>query len=478
MISFINKALPPLLGMALAGCAVTSPEAQREALGPLLAGRTGNVQISPADLAPARTPSTDMVARIDALLAAPLTAEAAVRMAVLNNPGLQASLATLQLGEAERARVAQPPNPVLRFSRLVEGQGLEIDRALRFDVLGLLTLPWRLRWQERQLALVQVQAAQDVIRLAADTRKAWLRAVAAQQVADYTDIAREAAEAAAELARRRVRAGNDSRYSQAREQAQLADAVLQVTRARQAALREREQLARLLGLPDSRRLPLPPHLPELPATLSLDLTAAETMALRDRLDVRAAHDEVDNLADSMGLNRLSATLGETNFSVQRNTAFAGDGGPRHTQHGWELEIPVPIFDAGGARHARAQAQLLGATARAREVAVRARSEVREAWHAWHATHAVARQYQDHIVPLHKLIHEETVLRYNGMLLGTRDLLAETRRQALTVAAAIEAQRDFWVADTDLHVAVTSASPSALAALDSPTAASADTTAGH
>src|SRR5256885_13863487 len=57
----------------------------------------------------------------------------------------------------------------------------EIERQLSFGLVSLITLPWRSRWQGMQMEQATLTAAQDVLRLAADTRRAWLRAVAARQ---------------------------------------------------------------------------------------------------------------------------------------------------------------------------------------------------------------------------------------------------------------------------------------------------------
>ena len=58
-----------------------------------------------------------------------------------------------------------------------------------------------------------------------------------------------------------------------------------------------------------------------------------------------------------------------------------------------------------------------------------------------------------MVPLAKRISDENLLRYNGMLIGVFELLADTRTQIATVNAAIGAQRDFWLANADLDMAM-------------------------
>lgn len=460
----------------LAGCATVAPQPGREAVAALAQGRAGG--LAPEATAVGRAPDADTTRQIDALRATPLTADAAVRIALLNNPGLQARLALLQVTDADRAQAGQLPNPHFAFGRLVEGNTVELERALRFDVLGLLTLPWRLQWQERQQALAQLEVAQDVIRLAADARKAWFHAVAAQQTAAYTADAREATAAAAELARRMVGAGNFSRYRQAKEQLQLADAAAQEARARQAAFSAREHLTRLLGLWGAQtQFTLPERLPDLPAAPT-ETHDIEAQALRERLDVRAAVDEHRHLAASQGLTRATGFVNALEGSVKRNTRFDNAAGTRDTTRGWELELPLPVFDWGSARNARAEGLLLQASARVRDVAVRARSEAREAYHGYRSAYDLARHYRDEIVPLRRFLNEETGLRYNGMLLSVWDWLADTRAQALTVASAIEAQRDFWIADTDLHTALTGTSPGALATLRAATPAGASNSGGH
>ena len=91
--------------------------------------------------------------------------------------------------------------------------------------------------------------------------------------------------------------------------------------------------------------------------------------------------------------------------------------------------------------------------RTADTAVRVRSEVREAYSAYRTTYDVAKHYRDEVVPLRKQISEEVLLRYNGMLASVFELLADSRDQITSVNGAIEAQRDFWIAETELQTAI-------------------------
>ncbi len=57
------------------------------------------------------------------------------------------------------------------------------------------------------------------------------------------------------------------------------------------------------------------------------------------------------------------------------------------------------------------------------------------------------------MPLRKIISDETLLRYNAMLIDVFPLLNEARQRILATIAAIEAKRDFWIAKTGLQVAI-------------------------
>jgi len=102
---------------------------------------------------------------------------------------------------------------------------------------------------------------------------------------------------------------------------------------------------------------------------------------------------------------------------------------------------------------QAESRYRQALERARETAVNARSEVREAYAMQQSQYAIARHLRDEVVPLKQRISEENQYRYNGMLIGVFELLADARSQIASVNAAIEAQRDFWLADADMRMAL-------------------------
>lgn len=470
--SLMRRSAPLLTALLLAGCASLSPDGGLADVQQLSAGKTAGSHVT-------LSKDSDAInSTVAELLKQPVTADAAVRIALLNNAALQGSLATLGISDAQRVQAGRAPNPHFSLGRFTEGNKLEIERVLRFDVVGLLMLPWRAEWQSQQHELAKLQAAQEVIRLATDTRKTWINAVAAQQSVQYLENVKEAAEAGTELARRMARVGNWSRLQEAREKVFLADATAQLARARQAAFSEREKLIRLMGLWGTQtQFTLTPRLPDLPEQLN-EVRDIEAQALRERLDVRSAVTEAAYVADSLGLVKATGYLNGLTLSYKYNTTFDNATAGKDNKRGFELELPLPIFDWGGARNARAEGMYMQSAARVRDVAVKARSEAREAWHGWRTAYDIARSYRDEVVPLRKLISDEVQLRYNGMLASVWDLLGDMRQQVMSVNNAIEAQRDFWLADADLELTLTGTSPGGLTRLKNSSAAASGATQGH
>ena len=413
-------------------------------------------------------------ASVAKLLEAPVNPDAAVQIALLNNPGLQATYADLGIAEADVVQAGRLRNPGFSFARLRRGDELEIERTFLFDLLGLITMPIRTELETRRFRATQARVAAEVLQVASDTRRAWYRAVAAREGVRYAEQVKEAAEASAELARRLAAAGNFSKLDHAREQVFYAEATARLARAQQVALSERERLTQQMGLwGNDIDYKLPDRLPDLPQD-SRTIADIESRALQQRLDVQSAMQDAENIAASFGLTRATGFLSVLEIGYQHNSET---GQPRQT--GYEIELRLPIFDWGAARNARAEYTYMQAVNRAADIAVRARSEVREAYSAYRTAFDLAKHYRDEIVPLRKRISDENVLRYSGMLISVFELLADARQQVAAVNAYIESLRDFWLAEATLELALTGKSPGAISTgSDRAPAAAAEAAGGH
>jgi outer membrane protein TolC len=434
-----------LAGVAvLSGCASFSPDGGFNPVEQTAKSRLGK------DVSWARSAANRqaLAQRVGELLAKPLTADDAVQLALLNNRGLQAAFAELGVTEAEVVQAGQLPNPGFSFARFKRGDEVELERGFHVNLARLIAMPMIRQVESRRFARTQGETAMAVLSLAAETRKAYFNALAAEETVRFMSQVKQAAEAGAELARRMQQVGNFTKLQRAREQAFHADATLNLVRAEQAQRSTRERLTRLLGVwGEQAAFRLPERLPDLPKAAD-ERPDIERVAMAQRLDVQAAKLAAEQTAQNLGLTKTTRFINVLELGVMRNASNQAS-----TQRGWEIGVELPLFDWGEARAARAQALYMQAMDRAAETAINARSEVREAYGAYRTAYDIAVHQRDELVPLRKLIAEENLLRYNGMLIGVFELLADARLQIASVNSYIEALRDFWIAQADLDMAL-------------------------
>jgi len=435
--------------LALAGCATMSPDngiSNVQALARERIGKDATLPSKDGDTSVSAATTRD-------LLTKPLAAEDSVQIALLNNADLKARLAELGISESDLVQAGRLPNPRFTFSNKRNSDITTIDRTVMVGVMSLLTMPLAQGVAARQYEATQLHVAAAIVRLAMETRSAWFSAVAAQESVRYFEQVKLAAEASAELANRMAQVGNFNKLSQMRQQVFYADAATQLAKANLTAMVERERLTRLLGLSgEALDYRLPQRLPDLPADIVNPLDAERT-ALDRRLDIQAAKRSTEAMAANLGLTRATRFINvlEVGYADESNTG-------ENRQNGYEIDIEIPLFDWGDAKLARAEAIYMQSVHRLQSIALAAQSEVRESYQTYRTHYDLARHYRDEVVPLRKRMADENVLRYNGMLIGVFELLADARDQIASVNAYVEAQRDFWIAETELELALNGTSP--------------------
>jgi len=436
--------------LALAGCATFSSDGGFGSV-----EQTARDQIG-KDIVWTKTAAEQLTVaeRVNELAAKPLSVDAAVQIALLNNRGLQASYFDLGISESNLVQAGRLPNPHFSMTRtsLVEDgvRHTTIEQALTVNVIALLTMPQTLKVERRRFEQAQRSVSLDVLRVASDTRKAYYSALAAEETVRYSRQVNETAQVGADLARRMREVGNFTKLQQAREQGFYADAVLNLARAERSRVAARERLTRLLGLSgEQTQFTLPERLPDLPKAPN-ELPDVEQTALDQRIDLQMVRLQTEALASNLGLTRATRFLNVLEAGPARERE-GPSGAP--WARGYEISFEIPLFDFGTSRVRRAEAIYMQAVNRAAEAAINARSEVREAYLGYRTNYDIARHYREEIVPLRQRIADENLLRYNGMLIGVFELLADARSQIASVNASIEALRDFWMAQADLEMAL-------------------------
>lgn len=444
-------AIPLLAG----GCAKLSPDGGFLTVQALAGDELGKevVRVRTAEEA------AHVESRVTALLAKPLTPSSAVQIALLNNRGLQAAYNELGISEAQMVEASLPPPPTVALTRLIGGGGFEIERLIAQNVLALLTLPKRREIAEARFRQAQWRAVEATLRTAAETQRAYYRAVAARQSLKFLEEARLSAEALSDLAKKLGETGAMTKLQQAREHVFYAEVSGQLAAARLRERTERERLIRALGVWGSgTRLKLPDRLAPLPGR-PRTLAFVEREAVARRVDLIIAQMELEILAKQLGLTeatRFINVLEAGAASTAEKERKIEDGElvvDSVKRKGLEVEFQIPIYDFGRARIREAEETYMRAVNRLLERAVNVRSEAREAYQTYRGAYDIARHYEREILPLRQIISEESLLNYNAMIIDLFDLLADARARIAANVQAIDAQRDFWLAAVDLHTAV-------------------------
>lgn len=408
--------------------------------------------------------------RVQSLLSGEVSADEAVQIALLNNSGLQASLAELGAAEAQSVEDSLPPSPAISLARLTTTGQLEIERQVLTNILGFLTLPRRREIAEGRFAQAQLKAAEQVLRIAAETRRAYYRAIASSQLVTFLEEAKVSAEASSDLAKKLGETGALNKIEQAREHAFAADLDAQLATARLRKAADRETLVRLMGLWGADlKFRLPSKLEALPKSPK-SAKNIEAEAVEKRVDLNIKRAELDLLAKSYGLTHATRFVNAldlrtlSRYESKVSVDAAGNTVKEKADwHGVDFEFAIPIYDFGEARTRLAEENYMQAAHKLAELAVNVRSEVRVAFTAYRGSYDIAMHYEKEILPLRKIISEQTLLQYNGMLFDLTQLLIDARDRINSNIAAINARYDFWVAAADLKAVVVGGGISGMAA---------------
>ncbi len=433
--------------VVLSGCATFSPDGGMTPVASYAADvmRKDVTVIKNADQA------ATAVAAVDRLRQHVLTADGAVQVALLNNRRLQAAYNELASAEADMIGESLPPTPTFSISRIAGNGASEIEARAALDILSLATLPARSELASKKFRQAQLRAIEETLRTAAEVRRAYYRAVAAGELVALLGRAEATAKTTAQLAAKLGETGALNKLDQAREQVFYAETSGELATARQQVSSTHERLARLLGF-WGRELDfrIPGALPALPARPAA-LPAIEVQAVSKRVDLQIARIELDVMAKAYGLTNATRFLSMFEMSGIAKRTKDIDGTVTR-ERGLDASFQIPIFDFGEVRVRQAEAAYMKAVNLLADKAISVRSEAREAYRTYRASYDIASHYQREILPLRKIITEESQLRFSAMQIDVFALLLEARQRIASLRAAIEAKRSYWVADADLTAA--------------------------
>jgi outer membrane protein TolC len=395
-------------------------------------------------------------ARAKALVAGrTIHADTAVQVALMNNRALQAAYAELGLSAADLWEVAQGPRPVLEIGLAGIGEaGLirSLEATVTAAILEAATRKPRTQLAETRFRQAQLEALQETIALAAQTRRAWIDAVAGFERAALIARSLDTAEAASELAAELGRTGAMSRADQAREHVFTAELAAERTEARLEAQLAKEKLTRLMGLYGSdTHYSVPDRLPSLPGRQP-GRSDIEALALQHRTDLAIGKIELEAIAQEFRLTTANRRLESADITagleVERNDEGETEVGPLLA-----ASFEIPLYNAGPLTSRRGALEYSRAAHALAQQAVNARSEARSAHAEVTGSYNIARHWRDEVLPLRRQIDAEALKSYSGMLTSTFELIADARDGLEAQLATAEARADFWRAASDLRTVI-------------------------
>ena len=434
--------------LALSGCAAFSPDSGIS----VVADATGESIGKQVAFVRTADDAEQVRGTVRQLLARSLSADAAVQVALLNNKGLQAAYNELALAETDLIEQSLPPNPTFSISRISGNGASEIERQVVGDILALATLPFRSEIARERFRQAQLRAALETLRLAAEIRRAYFRTIAANEMVGLLTDAKSTAESTAQLAKKLGETGALNKLDQAREQVFYAETTAELASARQAATSSRERLARLMGLwGEDLSFRLPDRLPSLPPRPKT-LPTIEADAVGHRIDLQIARMELSALAKSLDLTQATRFVTLLDVAGISRRTRDPEGAP-FRERGFDVQFQIPVFDGGEVRVRQAAETYNLAFNRLTEKAVNVRSEARDAYRVYRSTYDIASHYQREILPLRGIISDEMQLRFSSMQVDVFALLTEARQRIASLRAAIDAKREFFLAQSELQTAV-------------------------
>jgi outer membrane protein, heavy metal efflux system len=346
--------------LLLAGCAAVDPTTRWQRVGDLAGSATGETltwEQSDEDAARIRETVRD-------LQADGLSRDEAIRIALLNSRGLQATFEDVGIAEARVVQAGLFTNPSLAA---ILAFPLNLGDA-SITLLGLLSDLWIVPAEE---AVAEVQAEATLRRVAAEVVATAADAADAYDEAVYWSARRDlAVETNADPEPGDRAPGTDRERWEARTG--------ELDRERAIALVDkklalaRNALATLLALPDPKELPPLTDGLEPPPAGGPGGDEAVTFALDHRFDVATAELAVESASRSVDLERLRV-YGQ----VALGPAYTGGFG-QFDSGGPAFGFDLPIFDQNQAQIARAEYELRSRRKELEAAVLQARSEVRTA----------------------------------------------------------------------------------------------------
>ena len=381
---------------------------------------------------------------IASLLAKPLTVDAAVQIALLNNPGLQATLEELGIAQADLVQAGLLSNPKLKALVLSGGENVKTELGVEQDFLGLFLRPIQIKLGEAHYQVVKHHVGYEVFSLISEVRSAYFTLQGDKQLLALHRAVLEATEAATELASRQYNAGNINMLDLSRHQAISNQANLTLMQNEIKVKIEQDALKWKLGLISDKELKINGVLPQFSKN-DPPLTKLHSNASENRMDLLALKAEIRGLEEALPWARYSQ-IAEGEIGVEQEREQKQLTGPG-------LKVAVPIFDQGQAAMVRKSTELRQKQKQLEALIQEIHTEVGILYKEMVVNRKTVEYFQKTIIPAHQQIVQSAQKHYNFMLQGVYSLLESKEDEINAHRNHIEALKNYWIKRSELDFAI-------------------------
>lgn len=369
-------------------------------------------------------------------------------MALQNNPAVSEAAARVSAARGEWLQVGLPPNPVIGYSGQQLGSGGAAEQNggyigqefVRGNKLGLNrnVASWQIQQAEQEFAIARQRVATDV-------QLAYYAVLIAQQRRQLADELLQIGQQGKQAADSLFRAEEVSEADPLRAGVEVETARILVQTAANQHHEAWRRLASVIGAPG---MPMQPVAGQLEID-TLPLVWRETLEniLLTSPEISAANAEIE--AKRWAIQRACA---EAIPNVELQAVIQDDRSTSSVNSNIQVTLPLPLWNRnqGGIRKANSEA--VAAERKYERLALDLQRRLADAFQRYETARNQIEQYSRKDGILDKTNRSLTLIRkgYEADELGILDLLNAQRRYFETRLTFLDAQQQYWLANTEIQ----------------------------
>lgn len=395
-------------------------------------------------------PNDEIKRSVQGLFEKELTVDAAIQIALLNNPQIQAIFEELGISQAGLIEAGLLSNPSfeieIRYPHRV-GLKTNIEYLITSSLLDIFLIPLRTKLAATEFEQTKLRVANEILNLAFEVRQGYYELLAERKKIKYIQLVVELYSISNEIVSKQITVGNVNNLDFQLVQSKLLEAELQLNQAQIMSIGLEEKLNRLLGLRKDMCLRFSENLFQEIDYQGFDLCALESIALNERLDLQVARFEIARLSQMLGIKEWwTYTNLQGGVAGERDTDGTNLIGP-----GFSAQLP--IFNYGQAARLKLLSQLRQARDHINTLEIQILSEVRESHKLLMSYLGIINDYRSRLLPLQSEILVSSEKFYNVMGLGIDRLLENKRQEVMVYQGYLESVKNYLIARVNLDRAL-------------------------